>query len=159
MEGCGFCQPAGGGPGLCMQRELSGDRASSCPEGCDWSLNHCVGGYGWLAVLAMMAYLAFFGIGMSGIPWTVNAEIYPLHVRSLATSVATALNWMSNVAVSASFLTIASPTVLNKFGAFWLYAIIALLGWVWLFLVMPETSGLSLEEIKKLFVRPGDHIR
>lgn len=112
--------------------------------------------YGYVVVGTMMAYLFTFGVGMSSVPWTVNAEIYPNHARSLGTSASTTVNWIGNVAVSATFLTLASDEVLGKAGAFWLYASIAWAGWFWLFFCMPETKGLALEEIELLFARDGD---
>eukprot|EP00903_Cladosiphon_okamuranus_P005490 g5473.t1 len=115
--------------------------------------------YGYVVVGTMIGYLFTFGVGMSSVPWTVNAEIYPNHARSLGTSASTTVNWIGNVAVSATFLTLASDDVLGKAGAFWLYASIALAGWAWLFWCMPETKGLALEEIELLFARPGDPSR
>ena len=111
--------------------------------------------WAWLVVGAMMSYLFTFGVGMSSIPWTVNAEIYPTHARSLGTSASTTVNWLGNVVVSATFLSLADD-VLGADGAFWLYASIAVAGWIWLYYGMPETKGLSLEEIELLFAREGD---
>ncbi|CAM9420693.1 unnamed protein product, partial [Discosporangium mesarthrocarpum] len=113
--------------------------------------------YTWLVVSSMVAYLLAFGVGMSSIPWTVNAEIYPMHARSLATGVSTTVNWLGNVLVSATFLSLASPSALGRDGAFWLYGAVGALGWLWLQGNMPETKGRTLEEITQLFVRPGDH--
>ena len=39
----------------------------------------------YAAVPALMVYLVAFGTGLSAVPWVVNAEIYPLHLRSVAT--------------------------------------------------------------------------
>jgi Sugar (and other) transporter len=111
---------------------------------------------GWLAAASMVAYLACFGIGLSSVPWTVNAEIYPQRARSFGTAVSTSVNWAGNVLVSATFLTVASPSVLSQHGAFWLYGAIAVAGWLWVKAVMPETAGLTLEQVETLFMRPGD---
>mmetsp|Transcript_1798 Transcript_1798/g.4979 ORF Transcript_1798/g.4979 Transcript_1798/m.4979 type:complete len:517 (-) Transcript_1798:371-1921(-) len=113
---------------------------------------------GWLALLGMCAYLLSFGAGMSVMPWVVNAEIYPLDVRSTANSIATAVNWVSNYIVSATFLDLAEALSTDPAcrqghpdGAFWLYALIALGGFLYLLRVMPETRGKTLEEIDNLF--------
>ena len=39
-------------------------------------------------------------------PWTINTEIYPIWARSTGISVATSVNWICNLIVSMSFLTL-----------------------------------------------------
>ena len=63
---------------------------------------------------------------------------------------------MANILVSATFLTLSENAVLTVQGAFWMYASVAVLGWVWLYNVMPETKGLALEEVAALFHRDGE---
>ena len=45
---------------------------------------------------------------------------------------------------------------LSALGAFWMYGFVAMLGFLWLSLALPETKGLTLEQIEELFRRPGD---
>ncbi|GAB5034470.1 solute carrier family 2 (facilitated glucose transporter) member 13 [Nannochloropsis oceanica] len=159
---CGFC------PSLeaCMSGNKTMDTMESCPvsngggrgmEG-GWTYGVCENPYGYMSVASMVLYLFTFGLGMGAMPWTICAEIFPLHVRSLANSLTTGVNWLGNVVISATFLTVASPHVLTQYGAFWMYALISFSGLVGLSFTLPETKGVPLEEIEALFVRPGDGI-
>lgn len=65
----------------------------------------CPSSYGYLTVIGLMTYLFFFAPGMGPMPWTINAEIYPLWARSTCNSIATSTNWFFNVLVSVTFLT------------------------------------------------------
>ncbi len=156
---CGYC------PGLnaCLPGNATMDAAGTCPVGggrgnTGWEHGICQNEYGYLSVASMVIYLFTFGLGMGAMPWTICAEIFPLHVRSLANSLTTSVNWIGNVIISATFLSVASPHVLTQYGAFWLYAVIAFSGLVGLCFTLPETKGVPLEEIEALFVRPGDNI-
>ena len=59
---------------------------------------------GVLSFFGLLMFLLFFSFGMSATPWTVNAEIYPLHVIGTANSLATTMNWVSNFLVASVFL-------------------------------------------------------
>ena len=86
---------------------------------------------------------------MSPIPWAVNAEIYPMRVRSTCVALGTTANWVVNFLVAASFLSL--QRLIGRPGTFWLYGGVAVLGAGWLGLTMPETAGRSLEQIERLF--------
>ncbi len=72
-----------------------------------WLLNtSCPNWFKYLPVLGICLYVFCFSPGMGPLPWTINAEIYPLWARAKCTGLATSVNWMSNLFVAMTFLTI-----------------------------------------------------
>lgn len=103
----------------------------------------------WLAVISMMSYVAFFAISLGPIFWLLIAEIYPLRVRSSSEGLAATFNWVSNLVVSLTFLSL-----LHWLGApqtFWLYGLFAIGAWVFSYKLVPETKERTLEEIEQFW--------
>ncbi len=102
-----------------------------------------------IAIGSLMAFVSSFAISLGPIFWLLNAEIYPLSVRSKAASAGTMTNWFFNFAVSLTFLPLID--LLSQTGAFWFYGAIGLvtLWFCWKF--VPETKGRSLEQINAIF--------
>jgi SP family galactose:H+ symporter-like MFS transporter len=111
---------------------------------------------GLITAVSLMAYVASFAIGLGPVFWLLIAEIYPLNVRGRAMSVATIANWAANFLITLTFLTLVG--VLGRAGVFWLYAVVGLFAWFFVFRLVPETKGLTLEEIEEHF-RAGKHPR
>lgn len=93
----------------------------------------------------LMAYIASFAIGLGPIFWLLIAEIYPLRIRGKAMSVATVANWASNFIISLTFLGLVG--LLGTNGVFFIYAIVGVFSLIFIWKFIPETKGLSLEEI------------
>ena len=153
-QSCGFCYfDAGNHKYLnssCIKFDIKGSRPSLCNStALHWTKTSCPTSYAWLAVLSMILYLAAFAPGMGPMPWAINAEIYPLWARSIGTASSTATNWFFNLLVSITFLHVIQ--LLSRPGAFVFYACLAAVGWVFIFLLLPETKGKSLEEVEDLF--------
>eukprot|EP01095_Lingulamoeba_sp_RSL-Kostka_P000895 TRINITY_DN11191_c0_g1_i1.p1 TRINITY_DN11191_c0_g1~~TRINITY_DN11191_c0_g1_i1.p1 ORF type:complete len:329 (+),score=84.79 TRINITY_DN11191_c0_g1_i1:1084-2070(+) len=106
---------------------------------------------GWMALISLVMYLVFFAPGMGPVPWALNSEIYPLHVRSMGSSIATSANWISNLVISATFLTLVN--YIEAYGAFFLYSFISFVCLIFVFFLVPETKGYRLEQIQELFER------
>ncbi|MGB0121618.1 MAG: sugar porter family MFS transporter [Solirubrobacterales bacterium] len=110
-----------------------------------------------VAVGSLMLFVSSFAISLGPIFWLLNAEIYPLSVRSKAASAGTMTNWFFNFAVSLTFLPLIDFA--GQTGAFWLYGAVGLvtLWFCWKF--VPETKGRSLEQIETIFKRRAGEIK
>ncbi|XP_064632787.1 proton myo-inositol cotransporter-like [Lineus longissimus] len=126
--------------------------ATELPGAITWAYEYCPTSYAWMAMVGLVLYLVFFAPGMGPMPWTINSEIYPLWARSTGNAVSTFTNWIFNLIVSMTFLTLTES--LTRYGTFWLYAALTTLGFIVLVLLLPETKGKSLEEVEGLFARP-----
>ena len=93
-----------------------------------FALEPLCGATGWLSLAGMVLYLLLFGIGASAVPWTINAEIYPMPVRSPCMGIGVACNWSANLLVAYTFLSL--EDAISSAGTFWLYGSAAALGTV-----------------------------
>ena len=100
----------------------------------------------YVAFVGIILFLFSFSIGMSSTPWTVNAEIYPLHVIGTANSLSTTTNWLTNFVVATVFLIFLS-TPLGSVLSFIVLAIFAVLAWVFIYFLLPETANRTIDEI------------
>ena len=99
-----------------------------------------------MAFAGIILFLGSFSVGMSSTPWTVNTEIYPLHVIGTANSLSTTTNWATNFVVATVFL-IFLDTKLGSVLSFIVLAGFAVLAWVFIFNLLPETAGKNIDEI------------
>jgi sugar porter (SP) family MFS transporter len=102
-----------------------------------------------VAIVSLMAYVASFAISLGPIFWLLNAEIYPLSVRSKAAGIGTMANWTFNFIVSLTFLLLIEE--LGRSGAFWFYGCIGILTLIFCWKFVPETKGKRLEDIQAFF--------
>jgi len=99
----------------------------------------------WLCFGSIMIYLLFFHLGMGPIPWAVNSEIFPLHLRGRGTSMAITTNWLTNYVISQFFLG-AVFTPIGEILTFLSFSLICGLCWIFIYTLLPETKGKSIEK-------------
>ncbi len=105
---------------------------------------------GWLLGM-ITCYIACFAIGLGPIPWVIMSEIFPTRVRGRAMSFGVFAIWATCALVSQTF-----PWLLKNLGpagCFWLYASLCAPSILFVWLVVPETKGKTLEEIEKSWTR------
>lgn len=100
----------------------------------------------YLCLAAMIVYIASFAVSLGMIMWVIIAEVFPLHIRGIGTSVGVSISWGFNMIVALTFLTLIQH--LGASGTFLLYAIAALIGLFFVHAMVPETKDCTLEEIE-----------
>lgn len=106
------------------------------------------------ALIFMLTYIASFAMSWGPVTWVLLSEIFPNSIRS-AMSIAVAAQWLANLIVSWTFPmlndNIALTARFNHGFAYWLYAIMGVLSAIFIWKMVPETKGKTLEEIEKLW--------
>lgn len=112
----------------------------------------------WLTLASMLTFIAGFAISLGPIMWLTIAEIFPLKVRGLGSSLATCINWGSNWLVAITFLTLVQFWGLS--GTFLIYFFISVFALLFIYFFVPETKNISLEQIENnLFAgKPMRHL-
>jgi MFS transporter, SP family, sugar:H+ symporter len=103
---------------------------------------HLQGANGTIALFAANIYVFFFGMSWGPVVWVLLGEMFPNRIRAAALGVAAAAQWIANFVVSTTF-----PTLKN-FGlgyAYGLYALAAVLSFVFVWTLIKETRGRELE--------------
>lgn len=111
---------------------------------------NATGTIAYFVVIIIVIYIAFYAAGIGPVPWTVNSEIYPNQLQSIASSVAATFNWVFNFIVSMTFLTLMSFDA-GKVIAWAVPAVCTAICWLFVLIYLPETKGRSLGEILELF--------
>lgn len=104
----------------------------------------------------VMIYISGFGwaMGWNSIQYLINAEIYPLRIRALSSSLVMCFHFVNQYGNSRAVPQMLLPTSkggLSSAGTFWFFAAITVIGFFWAWFFIPETAGLSLENMDRLF--------
>ncbi|CAI0544974.1 unnamed protein product [Linum tenue] len=151
---CGFCSAASDKllPGVCL---VSDDTVKDLCHGDsrEWYTRGCPSKFGWLALIGLGLYIISFSPGMGTAPWIVNSEIYPLRFRGVCGGIAATANWISNLIVAQTFLSLTEAIGTDM--TFLLFGIVSVVGFFFVIVFVPETKGLPIEEVEKMLeLRP-----
>ena len=95
-------------------------------------------------VVSIMVYSASFMFSWGPICWVYIAELFPNTIRSQATAWAVAFQWIFNFVVSSTFVPMYTR---SPFFAYALYGVICLVAAVFVWRLVPETKGKTLEDM------------
>lgn len=148
---------------------LSGVGISLALLGVCFAFNNQLGDMGkWITIALVFCYVAFFAISIGPLGWLIISEVFPQKVRGVGSSLGSLSVWFFNSIVSFTFFKIVRAFTLpgqeitlngenlgNPAGAFWFYGVIAIIALVWGYFYVPETKGVSLENIEDFWRKGG----
>jgi len=100
-------------------------------------------------MISLMVYSASFMFSWGPICWVLIAEVFPNTIRGGAVAIAVAFQWIFNWIVSTSFVPMANS--LGYAFVYTLYGVICVIAAVFVFKLVPETKGKTLEDMTKLW--------
>ena len=105
---------------------------------------------------SIMVYAASFMFSWGPITWVLIAEIFPNTIRGAAVAIAVAFQWIFNFIVSSTFVPMFNMhlTEGDDFGhwfTYGLYGLICVIAAIFVWKLVPETKGKTLEDMTKLW--------
>ena len=113
-------------------------------------------GLEFVTAASIMVYSASFMFSWGPITWVLIAEIFPNTIRGGAVAIAVAFQWIFNFIVSSSFVPMFNMHLTggDDFGhwfTYGLYGIICVLAALFVWRLVPETKGKTLEDMTRLW--------
>ncbi|MET0392650.1 MAG: sugar porter family MFS transporter [Chitinophagaceae bacterium] len=111
---------------------------------------------GYLVLIAILAYIACFAMSLGPLTFVVIAEIFPNRARGRAMSICLFFLWVAVFVVSQFF-----PILLESLGSarvFWIFMVMSVVAFLFVWKMVPETKGKTLEEIEKRWHHSPDKI-
>uniref|UniRef100_A0A1J3CIA6 Putative polyol transporter 4 n=1 Tax=Noccaea caerulescens TaxID=107243 RepID=A0A1J3CIA6_NOCCA len=102
-----------------------------------------------LALLFVCGNVAFFSVGMGPVCWVLTSEIFPLRLRAQASALGAVGNRVCSGLVAMSFLSVSRAITVG--GTFFVFSLVSALSVIFVYVLVPETSGKSLEQIELMF--------
>ena len=101
----------------------------------------------YFAVAMLLMFIVGFAMSAGPVIWVLCSEIQPLKGRDFGITCSTATNWIANMIVGATFLTMLDS--LGNTNTFWVYGGLNVLFIILTLWLVPETKHISLEHIER----------
>lgn len=128
---------------------FSGVMMAVCMFGIGWYIASGSSAASWLPVLLILTYIFASSLGLLTLPFTMMAEVFPQRFRGLASGITIGALYSMSFVVTKLY-----PTMVNEMGTvnvFVFYGVVSISSVVFVFFVLPETKGKTLEQIEDIF--------
>lgn len=107
---------------------------------------------GTAAIVMMYIWIASFILAWSGGPFVVGSEVYDQNIRSFVQAINAAVSWIPIFIMSRY-----TSNMIEKmhYGIYFFFASLAVLSVPFVYFCIPETKGIALEDMDKLFDLPA----
>lgn len=99
------------------------------------------------AVVVLLIFITGFAMSAGPLIWVLCSEIQPLAGRDFGVTCSTMANWIANMIIGATFLTLIDS--IGSPNTFWLYGVLNVVCIALTVLFVPETKNISLEHIER----------
>ncbi|XP_045495403.1 facilitated trehalose transporter Tret1-2 homolog isoform X2 [Colias croceus] len=100
----------------------------------------------WLPLLSLSLFIIAFSLGFGPIPWMMAGELCLIDIKAFVGSTAGTFNWLLSFTVTSTFNSL--NNAIGSGQVFWLFAGIMVIGFIFIFFIVPETKGKSVDEIQ-----------
>jgi hypothetical protein len=97
-------------------------------------------------IFGLFVFIAAYELSYGAVAWIILGEVFPSEIRGRAISITTSLNWLANIVIAVSMLSLLDA--LHGY-SYILYAFFTFVGFVFILLMVPETKGKSLEQLSR----------
>lgn len=115
-----------------------------------------ISGWGVVIIIGMVMFVASYAIGIGNSAWTGVELFSDVNVRSVGGMYAAATNWCGALVISSTFLTMLER--ITPPGTFAFFASLCFISFLFVYFLLPEVSGLELEETTDL-LQGGFNVR
>ena len=103
---------------------------------------------GIVVLISLIVFIMSHAAGQGTVIWVFISEVFPNRVRARGQALGSFTHWFMAMLISWTF-----PVIADRSGghAFAFYAVCMVGQLIWVIFVMPETKGITLEQIQKKF--------
>ncbi len=126
----------------------------------------------WIILILCMIYVIFFSVSLGPITWILAAELFPSRIKTIGMNISIMFNWLFNFCVVYSFFKMSKKFALvgheyiiqesnkgivdiyfNPAINFFIYSLFAIIGFLIVYFMIPETKGLTNLDIDEYWLR------
>lgn len=107
-------------------------------------------GVDYFPILCLVIFVFAYNIGIGSIPYTLVSELFPQNIKSKAATLTTFSNLIFAFVTTNIFNYMVEGIGMGE--SFWIFGVCSLIGFIYVFIYVPETKGRSLRDIQEMLI-------